>query len=92
MPVDALPQPWPDQQPGSEHYSRTYRDLLGRPMQAGQVTITAEAGGAPVVVELVAGALDVDLPPGTYRLSAKLRTVDSFRVTETDTVTLGGTQ
>lgn len=88
MPANALPIPWTEDQTGGAHYSHTYRDILGRAMQAGKVTITAEAGGAPVVVELVGGTLDVDLEPGTYRLSAKVRTVDGYSITETDTVTL----
>lgn len=96
MPVDAKPIPWPEPLTGLISYRREYRDILGRPMR-GTVTITGtertDSGGAvvlpaPVSVGLVAGVLEVDLPPDTYRIAATLRTVDGQRTSDTDTVTL----
>lgn len=96
MPVDAKAAPWPEPLAALIHYRRDYRDVLGRPMR-GTVTITgtarSDADGtvilpAPVTVELAAGVLEVDLPSDTYRIEAALRTVDGFRTSDTDTVTL----
>lgn len=96
MPAPALPQPFPEPLPGTAPLRREYRDALGRPM-TGTVTITGTqrhtAGErvtpvAPVVADLVAGVLEVDLPPDTYTLTAALRTVDGNRVGDTDTANL----
>lgn len=96
MPADALPIPQPVRLPGSVHYRREYRDILGRPL-SGSATITGTArtdtGGAvtvpaAVTVELVGGVLEVDLPPDAYTIAAALRTVDGVRATDTDEVTL----
>lgn len=96
MPVDALPVAWGAGGPDTVTYRREYRDLLGRPMR-GQVTVTgttrwssdqAVTLPAPVVVELVGGVLEVDLPPDTYSLVAALRTVDGERANDSDEVIL----
>jgi hypothetical protein len=96
MPDDALPQPWPTptELDGAHCLRRTYRDALGRPM-TGTVRITGqtrhEDGNtvippAPVEAEVVAGRLDVHLPPDTYELVASLVTADGKTIRDTATV------
>lgn len=98
MPDPALPEPRPTPVAlaGAVRFTRRYADALGRPMR-GTVTLTptapTTAGGAvipaaPVPVELDAGLLEVDLPPGTYRLSAALRTAEGAQATDAGTVTI----
>lgn len=96
MPVDALPESWPEPLPGTAPLRREYRDILGRPLR-GVVTITGstrtEDDGRVILplavnVELVGGVLEVDLPPDTYTLSAALRSVDGSRSSDAATVTL----
>lgn len=98
MPDDALPQPWPTPAYGAVNLRRTYRDPLGRPME-GHVSITGRTrsvhgetvtSAVTVTVPVVRGAIDVHLPPDTYRIDAALRTIDGARATETETVTLEG--
>lgn len=81
---------------GSVRCYREYRDVLGRPL-TGVVTITGqtrtEVGGQtvlplPVLVEIVGGVLDVNLPPDTYSLVADLRTVEQARATDKATIVL----
>lgn len=95
------PQPYPGDliAPPSDRVRlhREYRDVLGRPLR-GKIRIDgaarAKAGesvtaAARVTVELVDGCLDVELPPGRYRLSSSdLRTVDGSQASEDDEVTL----
>lgn len=96
MPAEAKPIPGPVRLPGTVHYRREYRDVLGRPMRGTATVVGAartELGGsvvipAAVTVEIVGGILEVDLPPDTYTIAANLRTVDGVRVTDTDTVTI----
>lgn len=96
MPTDARPVNRPQPVPGTVHYRRVFTDALNRPL-VGQVTLTGtarqETGGAvvlpaPVVVKVLDGALEVDLPPDTYRVQASLRTVEGAPVTDTFEVTL----
>lgn len=96
MPTVAKPEPWPTPLPGTVHYERTYRDVLGRAM-TGTVTITGqtrlEQGGtvvpaAPVDVKVVDGTLSVDLPPDEYLIVATLRTVEGVKVVDRETVTV----
>lgn len=93
MAADALPMPWAEPTPGAVTYVRQYRDVLGRPMR-GVVTITptklavGDVVAGPVTVELVGGELSVSLPPGSYTLTASLRTEEGARVTDTSTATL----
>lgn len=96
MPVDAQPVPWPEPVSGEVQLRRVYLDALKRPL-VGEVTISgnqrAASGGTVVVsadvrARLVDGVLDVSLPPGTYSLTATLRTVDGAPVTDKDEVTL----
>jgi hypothetical protein len=97
------PQPYPGDLvvavPGAVPYRRIYRDAIGRPL-TGKVTLTGKTRHtvdglvvvpAPVEVELVDGALAVDLPPDDYDLAAELRTADGRRVTDADTVTVSST-
>lgn len=96
MPAEAMAYQQPTPLAGTVHYRREYRDILGRPM-TGAVGITGTARSvngeavaipAPVTVDLVGGVLEVDLPPDTYQLNANLRTADSLRATDVDTITL----
>lgn len=96
MPVDALPEPWAVPLDGSVRLRREYRDVLGRPMR-GTATITGtvklEVGDRVVIpvsvdVELIAGVLEVDLPPDTYLVTAALWTADGARASDTATVVL----
>lgn len=96
MPVDALPQPWPDPLPGRIRFRREFRDALGRPL-TGKVTLTGRNGTshgdvtippAPVEVQLVGGILDVALPPDVYRLSGRLSTKEGARVDVRDELTV----
>jgi hypothetical protein len=99
MPVDALPVSWPDDPkpvPGLVHYERSYLDVLQRPM-SGDAKVVRESrvahgdtviANAPVTVAVHGGRLSMDVPPGTYSISAVLVTVDGVRVHDTDTVTL----
>lgn len=96
MPADALPEPWAVPLDGSVRLRREYRDVLGRPMR-GTATITGtarqEAGQQVVIpasvdVELVAGVLEVDLPPDTYLVTASLWTASGSRASDTTTVAL----
>lgn len=73
---------------GVHPYRREYRDPLGRPY-TGRVTITGtgeQRVGLPV--DLVDGAINVVLPPDTYRLFAQLRTEDGERLVQVNDVTL----
>jgi len=92
MPADALPvNSDPTAAPTSRVLlRRDYRDVLERPLR-GTVTIQP-ADGPSVTVELVDGLLSRDLPPGTYTVTASLRTADGVRAYETTTITLGETQ
>lgn len=91
---------------GSTTLQKVYADALGRPMTGrvaitglapevrGRAAIAGGGvgimPGARLVVELTEGRLDLALPPGEYTLEAQLRTADGNRLTDTDTVTLGG--
>lgn len=95
MPVNALPQSNAPL-PGASRLRREYRDALGRPL-TGRVRITgaqrAQDGEAvivpaPVNADVVAGVLDVELPAGSYTLTAALTTVDGNRADDTETVEL----
>lgn len=95
------PQPYPGdirgvELEGAHCLRRTYRDVLGRPM-TGTVRITGqtrhEDGNtvvppATVKAEVIAGRLDVHLPPDTYKLVASLTTADGQTITDTATVVL----
>jgi hypothetical protein len=99
MPADALPIPTTASSaglPGAVTHRREYRDPLGRPM-TGTATITGgtrTADGHTIVVPVavprpvVGGVLEVELPPGEYRIVAALRTVDGKRISDTHKVTL----
>lgn len=95
MPVDALPQPWPESS-AEASYRRTFVDSLGRPLE-GELTVerlnppsdeTTVVIAAPVAVPLAAGELTLDLPPGIYRVRGQLRTAGREQVTYDDTVTV----
>lgn len=93
MPAEALPIPWPEPIRGSVHFEKPYRDAAGRAL-SGKVTVTGTIrkdgviGDAPIVAEIVAGKLVLDLPPDTYTLVAKLQTPEGTKLTDTDTITL----
>src|SRR4051812_42645432 len=96
MPVDAPVELLNVALPGTVRLYREYRDVLGRPL-TGLATITGqsrtEADGqvvlpVPVVVEIIAGVLDVHLPPDTYQLDVTLRSAEQARATDTTTVEL----
>lgn len=95
MPVNALPQSTAPLA-GAVRLRREYRDALGRPM-TGRARITgaqrAQDGEAVIVpaavhADVLAGVLDVELPAGTYTLTAVLTTVDGNRADDTETVEL----
>jgi len=80
---------------GDALLERLYCDVLGRPMR-GSAEITGQERAAhgdlimapaAVTVHLDdAGRLAVDLPAGTYRITAALTAGDGARVHETETV------
>lgn len=90
MPADALPEPRRAPLPGTVPVRRVYVDALNRAM-SGEVVVSggdrADVGDhvvvpAPVTVPLVGGVLEVDLRPGAYKLTAKLRTVDGDKTND----------
>lgn len=96
MPADALPQPHAMNR-GRVRLERTYRDPLGRTMHGSAriagATRTAHGplvvAGVPVTAQIVDGLLAVELPPGTYEVTADLLSADGERAREAETVTLG---
>lgn len=91
MPADALPVSWDDRPPATPDtptWTRTYQDVAG-PM-TGTVTITrrGQSDEEPTIVNIIRGAVAVDLPPGTYRVVAQLRTATGSRLVEEETITL----
>lgn len=97
MPVPALPQPR-QVHPDMVVCRRVYRDTLHRPL-TGTVTITAlqrmtvgdtVIPASPASKDLVNGVLQVELPPGRYRFTGRLLTVDGAKVNDDEIVTVAG--
>lgn len=83
------PQPYPgDVAPPRAPFREVYEDMRGRAME-GRVVITSLSGRGRDVHELVGGVLEVDLPPGTYRLETMLHTVEGAPFSSISTVTVG---
>jgi hypothetical protein len=97
------PEPYPGDippraqaRPGWAVLRREYLDALGRPMTGdvsiisrtravvGDTIIPASSVRRPVV----AGVLEVELPPNTYELKAQLRTADGDTFTDNTAVRL----
>lgn len=62
------------------NYDRTWHDAMGRPLLGGElwlkpIDIEGEVT-APVRVQVVSGRMDVNLEPGTYKVTGKLQTFD----------------
>lgn len=84
--------------PDTVQLRRVYVDHLQRPL-TGIVQVMAKeraASGDTVIpagpttpVELANGVLDIQVPPGRYRLRAQLRAVDGSLVNDDHEVTLG---
>lgn len=92
MPAEALPyepaKPTPVN--GAVPYSHEYRDAIGRPL-SGTATVLPGgngAAGAPFPVPVVGGQLAIALPPGTYTITAALRTPEGAPVTDTHVATV----
>lgn len=89
MPDPALPVPLPEptEDTGTPLFRRSYVDALGRPLTGRlQLTPLEPLDGdqmmlaVPVGVQIINGVAEANLPPGSYRLTGILRTVDRTAV------------
>lgn len=78
MPSPALPVPFADSS-NAKVILRSYLDAARRPM-TGVVTVTqTQPPFSSVSFVLVDGTANIRVDPGTYKLTAMLRTVDKVR-------------